>query len=302
MKVDERIEAIMKLSPNVRGAVYHRVPHTHKMRLQARIIFDYELLYLEKGTLHIRIEDKHHTLQPGDIVLFKPGREHEFISSDGDCWMPHVHFDAMYNEHFHDTPIHYKPLSECDARERMLVQDDVLGQKLDLPDIIRIEGHAEVLGLLQRLIHAYDRQEAEIALLAKMLVLNILYAVSKGLENPGNPQLLRHRKALEAAVDYITEHYNRTIRLDELAKSATLSVFHFSRLFKQKYGRSPHQFQMRRRIEKAKELLLYSQMSVSAIAEEVGYSNVYAFSKAFKQLEHISPGKYAHAHSGMQSH
>lgn len=89
---DSRKTLMMKLSPNVRKAWNHR---ESGMRLKARIIFDYELLYLEKGRLTVRIDDTIHTIVPGDIVLFKPGKEHEFIESNGECWMPHIHFDAF---------------------------------------------------------------------------------------------------------------------------------------------------------------------------------------------------------------
>lgn len=290
-----RRRLLRQMSPNVRRAFNHRVP---EMRLKPRIIFDYELLYMERGSLRLRIEDKLHTVLPGDIVLFKPGIEHEFLGSEGECWMPHIHFDVMYEDNFETVPVNFKTREECTEEELRLIRPDLLGAELGMPDLIRIGNHREVHHTLMKLIHAYDRRDEEFDILQKSLVLLMLHQLAKGLETLQNPLLSLHEKALEQTVTHIVERYNQTVALEELSKIACLSVFHFSRLFKEKYGLSPHQFQIRRRIEKAKELIVYSRRSLSSIAEEVGYGSVYAFSKAFKQSEGVSPRQYARAYSG----
>ncbi|MDU2243313.1 MAG: AraC family transcriptional regulator, partial [Paenibacillus sp.] len=99
------------------------------------------------------------------------------------------------------------------------------------------------------------------------------------------------------AVTYIMEHYNETVPLEALSKIACLSVFHFSRIFKQTFDLTPHQFQIRYRIEKSKELMMFNRLSLSTIAEKVGYGNVYSFSKAFKQTEGMSPRQFMRTNS-----
>lgn len=292
---EQRRSLLRQFSPNVRLAWNHRVS---EMTLKSRIIFDYELLYLEKGELSVRIEQEFHKLHPGDIILFKPGKEHEFLGSNGECWMPHIHFDVLNYEDFDAVPINFKTRRECTEEEASLIRPDILGAALNFPDVIRIGGHAEILHHLHRLIHAYDRMDQEFTILQKSLVLLILHQLAKGLEAQHSTHLTLHEKALERTVTYIVEHYNRTVHLSELSKIACLSVFHFSRLFKEKYGLSPHQFQIRRRIEKAKELMMFSRLSLTSIAEEVGYGSVYAFSKAFKQAEGVSPREFIRVSSG----
>lgn len=288
-------QVMNQLSPHVRRAWNHRAP---EMRLKSRIIFDYELLYLEKGALQIRISDTIHTVNPGDMMLFKPGVEHEFLQSEGECWMPHIHFDAMYGVDFEEVPINYKSLRECTEQEKALIREDVLGEALQIPDVIRIPNHSEVLKVLQKLIYAYERRDLDFAILQKALVLQLLYLITKGLQETSSAGISLHNKSLDAVATHIMEHYSDTIRLDELSKMATLSVFHFSRLFKQKYGLTPHQFQMRHRIEKAKELLIYSPLTITSIAEKVGYGSVFAFSKAFKQVEGVSPRNFVLTFTG----
>lgn len=292
---EARRRLLRELSPHVRVALDHREP---RMRLKPRIIFDYELLYMEKGEMSLRIEQAIHTIVPGDIVLFKPGKEHEILKSAGECRMPHIHFDLVYDEDSEAMPINFKPLKECSAEEVRLIRPDLLGSVLHMPDIVRIGNHGEILHQLLKLIHAYDRRDEAFIVLQKSLVLSFLHQLIKGLEAVQNARLTLHERALEQTVTHIVEHYNRDVGLDELSRIACLSVYHFSRLFKEKYGLSPHQFQIRRRIEKAKDYMLYSRRSLTSIAEEIGYGSVYAFSKAFKQAEGVSPRQFVRAFAG----
>jgi AraC-like DNA-binding protein len=123
--------------------------------------------------------------------------------------------------------------------------------------------------------------------------------IIKGLDVIENSHLILHQKALDNTATHIMENYNQSIKLEDLAKIACLSVFHFSRLFKHKYGLSPHQFQIQYRIERAKELMIYSQLSLTSIAEKIGYGSVFAFSKSFKQMIGISPRQFIKTFSGM---
>ncbi|MCT2194114.1 AraC family transcriptional regulator [Paenibacillus sp. p3-SID1389] len=285
---------IHRLSPNVRRAWNHRVD---TMKLAPRIIFDYELLYMEKGELTIRVENDTFVAVPGDILLFKPGVEHEFIDSRGECWMPHIHFDVLYHEDFEQVPINFKNRSECTEAELAWLRPDILGQAFGFPNVLRIGNHAEVHKTLMQIIHAYERRDADYPLIQKALVLRILYLLQKGLRANNNAHLVMHQRAMELAVTYIMEHYNETVPLKTLSKLACLSVFHFSRIFKQTFDLTPHQFQIRYRMEKAKELMIFHRLSLSTIAEKVGYSNIYSFSKAFKQVEGMSPRQFMRSHS-----
>jgi hypothetical protein len=89
------------------------------MVLKRRIIFDYELLYLEKGELAVEIGDKAYRMLPGDIILFRPGKEHGFVSvGAGEVWMPHIHFDALYYDDFENVKVNFKTLDKCSRDEK----------------------------------------------------------------------------------------------------------------------------------------------------------------------------------------
>ena len=91
---------------------------------------------------------------------------------------------------------------------------------------------------------------------------------------------------------YIEEHAADDIPLATLAELARLSPWHFSRSFKQSFGVPPHKYHASRRIERAKQLLANRELSVTAIAFEVGFSETSTFSAAFHRLTGQSPSNY----------
>jgi len=93
-------------------------------------------------------------------------------------------------------------------------------------------------------------------------------------------------------VAYIEEHVAEPISLAKLAQLAGLSRCHFSRAFKQSFGRPPHRYHTGRRIERAKALLAKSAQSVTEIGLTMGFSETSSFSTAFRRETGLTPSSY----------
>ncbi|MEO2258050.1 AraC family transcriptional regulator [Paenibacillus amylolyticus] len=91
---------------------------------------------------------------------------------------------------------------------------------------------------------------------------------------------------------YIQTHYREQVTLDSLAEQFNYSSRHLSMQFKRKTGYSPIDYLIQTRIAKARNLLMRSDATLSEIAAEVGYSDVYYFSRIFKKHMGISPILY----------
>ena len=91
---------------------------------------------------------------------------------------------------------------------------------------------------------------------------------------------------------YIEERVADDIPLATLAELARLSPYHFSRSFKHSFGMPPHRYHANRRIERAKHLLANRELSVTAIAPDVGFSETSTFSAAFHRLTGQTPSRY----------
>jgi AraC family transcriptional regulator len=99
---------------------------------------------------------------------------------------------------------------------------------------------------------------------------------------------------LRQIIEYIHEHLTHEISLVELATQANLSAYHFTRLFKQSIGLSPHQYVLQNRVERAKKLILISKtLSLTEVGLAVGFYDQSHFTKAFKQVVGVSPKVFA---------
>lgn len=96
----------------------------------------------------------------------------------------------------------------------------------------------------------------------------------------------------EQCKDYVYRHYREKIYLDHIADILGISSSHLSRLFKQEEGISLQEFINDIRVEKAANLLMYSEESLSSIAEYVNFPSQSYFGKIFKQKMNMTPKQY----------
>ena len=97
---------------------------------------------------------------------------------------------------------------------------------------------------------------------------------------------------LRLIAELIDAHLERNLTIEELAQVAGLSQFHFARAFKQSIGFAPYQYIVRRRIERAKMLLMIRNLPITEIASASGFSNQSHFSQVFRRLVGASPAAY----------
>jgi AraC family transcriptional regulator len=102
-------------------------------------------------------------------------------------------------------------------------------------------------------------------------------------------------KRLLYSKDFIYSSYDKNFDLDDLASAACLSKFHFLRLFKIAFGKTPNQFITEVRIQKAKELLKHSSIEINVIARSLGFENSSSFSRRFYQQVGVYPSQFKSA-------
>lgn len=95
------------------------------------------------------------------------------------------------------------------------------------------------------------------------------------------PKMYLYKRVVQAKL-FIDNHYSDRLDLDNIADEARFSKFHFIRLFKSIYGKTPHHYLTQVRMEKAKEFLS-NQMSVAATCTSVGFDSPTSFTALFKK-------------------
>ena len=91
---------------------------------------------------------------------------------------------------------------------------------------------------------------------------------------------------------FIDDHYSSALDLDKLSAEACFSKFHFLRLFKKTYRKTPYQYLSERRIDKAKEKLKNENISITEVCEEVGFESKTSFVTKFKEYTGETPALF----------
>jgi len=99
-------------------------------------------------------------------------------------------------------------------------------------------------------------------------------------------------RRLIRARDFLAAGYTGCLRLEDAARQACLSPFHFQRLFSRVFGESPHDFVARLRMENALRLLEDGEMPVTDVCMEIGYVSLGSFSARFAARMGQSPSRY----------
>lgn len=107
---------------------------------------------------------------------------------------------------------------------------------------------------------------------------------------PGGPR--REEGPLAELGAYIDRHLDQELSLDVLCEVSRMNARQINGLFKKAYHLGTVEYIRSRRLAKARELLCFSQASVTQIAEHTGFKSVHYFSRVFKEHEGISPGEY----------
>ena len=103
-------------------------------------------------------------------------------------------------------------------------------------------------------------------------------------------------KRLQRVLEFIEARLGEEITLEELAREACLSQFHFSRLFHQTTGLPPHRFVIHRRIRAAQRMLQTGQLSIAEIALDTGFGSQANFTRTFRKLTGTTPRRFRSQH------
>ncbi len=247
------------------GTVIHR-----------RIIFDYELLYVESGQFQLTCDDVAYPCNKGQFLLLRPGVPHSFERIDTPLSQPHIHFDLAFSSRSTRTPICFRDRNDLDDDEILLIQDDALAAYPTVPYVVfRDSDRAKTLFF--EIIHGHaisplERKASFLQLLQMLITDNFPNAFTETAGELTTAQQLK---------EFLDAGQGHAASLDELEQQFNYSKYHLEREFAKTFGVSLIAYRNRVRMEHAARLL--KEKTVSAVAEELGFSSVYVFSRAFKR-------------------
>ncbi|MCC6580305.1 MAG: helix-turn-helix transcriptional regulator [Phycisphaeraceae bacterium] len=266
-----------------------RIAHLVRGSLRAgpRIIFDHELVLLSAGRAKVKLGRRKLEMLPYQLLLVRPFVPHVIQGVEGEsepvCEHLAIHFDLSPS-----VPPRCKQVGRRSPYEVRFTRG------LRLPTLTQLApGHRVVTTLLDALKAwntASPLGETQAAAHVLRAVLDLMEMPRAGEDQAGLDE--RNRLRLERAITVIDSRFHESLTAEQLAQASSLSMPHFNRLFRQWTGLSPMMFLRRKRIEAARKLLADVDMSVKQVAARVGFDNPYHFSRAFHQIDGLSPTDY----------
>jgi len=253
--------------------------------INRRIIFDYELIYIADGEFTLMYNEKEYHCKKGDILLLCPNIPHSFKVEKVNVIQPHIHFDIKYDSYSEKVFINFRDYPALTAAEYPMIRKNIFLHLQNRP-IIRMTNQKEFLKQFYEIIDAKDYR----SLSAKANMLRILEMIIT--ENAPNEFVYTPIPSNVAALvkSYIDSNYQQKIQLCDLERQFGYSKYYIEKLFKQEYGISVINYYNQKRMEEA--CMLLKEYSVSKTSQLLGYSSIYAFSRAFRLVYGTSPSKY----------
>lgn len=264
---------VAKLNPYIR-AVKRSVIAAHG-EIRRRIIFDYEIIYIEDGEFTLCYNDTDHICRTGEFLLLRPGIPHSFSGIYRDLSQPHIHFDMVYDDNSKLVPISFKDLPDLNARETTWIREDIFRAYPKIPQI-RFRDPSAALALFDSI--TADPTLSTLARKGKLLQLLDMMMCDNF---PELPLKTNAPHPVENEVkDYIDAGQGLSASLDDFAKQFMYSKYYLERRFKTAFGISLITYRNKMRMQYARNLLIHE--SVTSVSEKMGFSSVYAFSRAFR--------------------
>lgn len=262
---DPRLLYVSEIRPD--ASAHPRVMHAHEDFV--------EIILICSGSSEYLIHDKKYYIQPGDLLVYNAGVVHDEISGPdmeigsycvaiGGLHMPGLRANALLP----DDAGYVFPTGQSFGDLRILFE-------MMFRNLASGEPRAE--SFCHSLMHA---------LLVK--VLTVTDGVDAIVEKPvEEPHVLGRR-----IKEYIDRHYMEPITLQSMGEALHISPYYLSHVFKQMSGYSPVQYLLRRRIGEAQTLLITTDLSITRIAEMVGYDTQSYFNLQFTKNVGMPPNKY----------
>lgn len=228
----------------------------------------FSIHFVESGKGIFRMGEKTWSLGPGDLFLIVPGTSCSYRADDKDPWFySWIGFTGIAAERYikrsglgQDHPVRHT--------DRIKEISDLILQILDSRDL-NLSGEL--------------RRDACLMMILSLLVEEAEDGVREGEPDRTGPDYIRK------AILYIDEHYEKNIRIGELARALGVSRSHFSSAFRGAVGCSVQEYIMTLRMNKAVSLLRETDLPVGAVASSVGYGDQLAFSRVFRKRYGLSP-------------
>ncbi len=251
----------------------------------------YEFYFPAGGAIAMEIRGKRTPLQLHDVVIVPPGTRHRAVTADpGRSYCRYVFWisEAWYEAFTKRQKREIYPVEQARTHGRHIFH---------LSECEYTVIQSKLLRLLEEERSCRYGSAAFADLSAQDLLLTLERAV---YEHDHPEQQSLNSDLFQEIADYMEMHLEEDLSLDALGKRFFVTKYHIVHLFKDRIGLSPHQFLLKKRLERCASEISMGK-AVSQVYEECGFRDYSAFYRAFRNEYRLSPREYRNAHLPVRS-
>lgn len=243
----------------------------------------FELVYILKGSATHWLEDNCTQLQAGDYFIIDPGTRHCYRDTK-ELELVNCLFLPEYID---------RALKDCPSLSSLLTNQVLrFGIPVDIhaADKIFHDRDGVVGKLIRQMEQEYTARNVGYMELLRCNLTHILVYAVRAYEQAERSRI-RH-SVTAAVVEYLQQHYAQPLSLESISRQFGYTPQYLSGLFHRDMGMTLQAFLQRLRVEEACRLISSRKLSVTALAQAVGYSDAKYFSKVFHRHKGMSPREY----------
>ena len=240
-------------------------------RTPLRYVYDYEMEYYTESKGFMIIENKKYPIKKGDIVLRRPGELVQGILPYN-CYL--IAFDLLDNTN--------KDSKVYNINNPQPFQNNYINEILNaIPPVFTPKVPEKYLHLFENIFNEFLKQSEIYQVISKSNILKILSLIYQEVKETSVP-FCPHYNKIKKIIDFIENNYTKKITLETLSQIADLSPAHFHKSFKKALNITPNEYIIKYRLDRAKELIVMTELPINQIALKCGFDNIPYFSDSFK--------------------
>ncbi len=252
-----------------------------------------ELLYVYKGNISVTCNEHVYHLKKGSMLLLPPQAMHAVYSDDKD---PDFRYACMkFNINRIQLVGNYLPNLNVQLRKiAQLKNPPLLFNEEDFPSLDLSAFFNEVVSEVGKRYYGYNSYVY--SRLSQLMLLILRHWYYKNLIFDSEEVLEKDEYSFQDVLIYIDVHSHENINVEDLAQMCNMSYSYFAKLFHKQFGQSCKQYIEFIRLSRAENLILFTDMDLSTIATETGFSDCSHLIRCFRRRYEITPKQYRMKH------
>mgnify|MGYP001577997910 FL=1 len=248
----------------------------HSSKLINKTLQHHELIFVTGGKGYIIAGHKRYSFKKGSLLYIWPNEQYSLETDVG--------------EPFYGLSVHFSYATVEFNSDKCNITKET--DTLPLDFVQNLQDYYQINNIFKELVENWLGKFPGYEFITKTLLQRLLFEIL--LNKRKNSQNYSTSLKVEKIIEYMQQNIDTKLNLEDLSKLVQLSSTYLTRIFKETTGYSVIKFFNKIKVDKAKELIIEGDKKVKEVAQILGFTDEFYFSRIFKKIEGISPSEFYH--------